>query len=259
MAWRLWDLRRAPDGGLRLVSLTRSTVWDGPVFTADQCPLPFPGCSSGVYALKPGTRLRRSQFDWALGAETWVRGWVALSGQVVEHGFGYRAERAVIRRLRLGVAAHRCFRSPEELARVRDELERRYQCRVKITGVDAVLARGFASPVSLRNVDRGAADLPGPSGSAGRTGEYPYLVITLLAPVYSVRLLLPSGLGREALLALAWSVMDAHERRFRMCLVLDPCAAIYLELDGSQRWTETPPRGGLNLYLDPGKTDYLPS
>jgi len=58
---------------------------------------------------------------------------VALSGQVVEHQFGYRAERAVIRRLRLGVAAHRCFRSPEELARVLDELERRYQCRVKIT------------------------------------------------------------------------------------------------------------------------------
>ncbi|PYP66163.1 MAG: hypothetical protein DMD36_17815 [Gemmatimonadetes bacterium] len=103
------------------------------MFTADQCPLPFPGCSSGVYALKPGTRPGRGQFNSALGAETWVRGWVALSGQVVEHQFGYRAERAMIRRLRLGVAAHRCFRSPEELARVLDELERRYQCRVKIT------------------------------------------------------------------------------------------------------------------------------
>src|SRR5207247_9673056 len=141
------------------------------------------------------------------GASLWVRAVVVLSEQVVYHQCGYRAERAVTRRLRLGVAAHRRFRSPEELARVRDELERRYQCRVKISGVDAVLARGFASPVSLRNVDPGAADLPGPSGSAGRTGEYPYLVITLLAPVYSVRLLLPSGLGREALLALAWSVM----------------------------------------------------
>jgi hypothetical protein len=151
LAWRVWNLCRACDGGLRLVSFTRGTVWDGPVFTADHRPLAVRDCGSGVYALKPGTRPGRKQFDWALGAETWVRGWVALSGQVVEHQLGYRAERAVIRRLRLGVAAHRRFRSPEELARVRDELERRYQCQVKITGVDALLARGFASPVSLEN------------------------------------------------------------------------------------------------------------
>ncbi|MGH7751958.1 MAG: hypothetical protein ACREN5_04005, partial [Gemmatimonadales bacterium] len=71
LAWRVWHLRRAPDGGLRLVSLTRGTVWDGPVLTADHRPLGVSGCGSGVYALKPGTRPNRRAFDWALGAETW--------------------------------------------------------------------------------------------------------------------------------------------------------------------------------------------
>lgn len=153
LAWRVWNLCRwRPDGSLRLVSATRPTVWDGPVLMADHRPLATPSCGSGVYAVKPSVRPCRRHYDWALGGETWVRGWVALSGQVVEHERGYRAERAVIRRLRLGAAAHRYFRSPKKLARVREELERRYQCPVKISGVDMRIARGFASPVSLRTI-----------------------------------------------------------------------------------------------------------
>lgn len=58
-------------------------------------------------------------------------GWVGLYGQVIEHDFGYRAEHAVIRRLRLGVRAHLWFDRPEELATVINELERRCQCSVK--------------------------------------------------------------------------------------------------------------------------------
>lgn len=150
LAWRLWRLCRwVPDGSLRLMSAFRDTVWDGPVLTADHLPIGVPNCGSGVYALKSALRPNRQYFDWLLGRDTWVRGWVALSGQVVEHERGYRAQRAVLRRLRLGVAAHRYFRSADDLAWVRDELERRYQCPVKTTGVDARLARGFASPVSL--------------------------------------------------------------------------------------------------------------
>jgi hypothetical protein len=104
-----------------------------------------------VYALKRGTWADRTPFDWSLGAETWVRGWVALSGQVVEHQFGYRAERVVIRRLRLGAATHPGLGSAEDVARVRDEFEQRYQCPVKITGVKAPVARGFASLFGARD------------------------------------------------------------------------------------------------------------
>ena len=150
LAWRVWRLCRwQPDGGLRLVSLARGTVWHGPVLTADHVPDAVADSGSGVYALKPAMRPSRHHFNWALGPDTWVRGWVALSGRVVEHERGYRAERVVIRQLRLGVAAHRLFLTPETLAAPRDELERRYQCPVKITGVDARIARGFVSPLAI--------------------------------------------------------------------------------------------------------------
>jgi hypothetical protein len=119
------------------------------VLAADHVPDAVAHSGSGVYALKPATRPSRRHFDWALGPDTWVRGWIALSGRVVEHEHGYRAERVVIRRLRLGAAAHRFFLTPETLAAVRDELERRYQCPVKITGVDARIARGFVSPLDM--------------------------------------------------------------------------------------------------------------
>ena len=147
LAWRVWRLGRGPGGRVLLVSAFQDTVWEGPVMTADHRPFPVPVCGSGIYALKPSSRPARGQFNWAMGGETWVRGWVALSGQVVEHQFGYRAERAVIRRLRLGAAAHRAFRTPEALAAVRSDLERRYQCPVKVAGVDARIARGFASVI----------------------------------------------------------------------------------------------------------------
>ena len=149
LAWRVWDLVRADDGGLRLTSLARNTVWDGPVLTADHRPYPVADCGSGIYALKPSTRIPRGQFDWAMGPDAWVRGWVALSGQVVEHRLGYRAERVVIRRLRLGPAAHRCFLSRLALLAVQVELERRYQCPVKITGIDARIATWFVGRTKM--------------------------------------------------------------------------------------------------------------
>lgn len=147
LAWRLWRLGRAPDGTILLISMSRDTVWEGPVIAADHRPIPIAGCGSGIYALKPSTRPARNQYDWMLGGETWVRGWVALSGQVVEHELGYRAERAVIRRLRLGAAVHRCFGTPQGLAAVREQLEKRYQCPVRISPLDARIARGFRSMV----------------------------------------------------------------------------------------------------------------
>jgi hypothetical protein len=69
-----------------------------------------------------------------------VWGWVALSGTVIEHEHGYRAARAVVRRLRFGARAHLLFQKPGEIEAVRDELERRYQCPVIVRGLERRLA-----------------------------------------------------------------------------------------------------------------------
>ena len=91
-----------------------------------------------------------------------MTGWVALSGRVVEHELGYRAERAVIRKLRLGVGTHLVEQRIPALHRIARELEDRYQAPVKIGWTERRLARtllgggfrpqfdriGFASPAN---------------------------------------------------------------------------------------------------------------
>jgi hypothetical protein len=97
-----------------------------------------------------------------------------------------------------------------------------------------------------------------PARTTLEDARYPYLVIRLMAAVYSVRPL-PPDLDREVLLALAWSTMDALERRFRICLVLGPKEALYLEPDGTCRAKSQTPSGGINLAVDPSRMDFLPS
>ena len=92
-----------------------------------------------MYAIKASHRPRTDEagaldspaFDWLTGPTTWVWGWVALLGQVVEHAHGYRAQTAVVRRLHLGVLAHLAFGSPQALAWLMRQLEDRYQCPVR--------------------------------------------------------------------------------------------------------------------------------
>src|SRR5690242_19015822 len=97
-----------------------------------------------------------------------------------------------------------------------------------------------------------------PTRTTWADARYPYLVIRMMSAVYSVRPL-PSDLSRDLLVALAWSAMNGFEGRFRMCLVLGPEEALYLEPGGTSQLLADPPSGGLNLELDPGRTDYLPS
>ena len=109
LGWRVWRLARwGRNGSLRLCSGAHPTIWPGPVMTADQEPTADPSDRHGLYGLKPNVRSSGSEFDrlWAI-----VSGWVALSGTVIEHEHGYRASRAVIRRLRLGACAHLLSRS----------------------------------------------------------------------------------------------------------------------------------------------------
>jgi hypothetical protein len=141
LAWRFWGLgRSSADGGVRLKSFRAPWVWDGPAFGGHRLPTESPFSRAGVYALKAPPP-RRADVHWS--EECWVSGWVALSGRVVEHEHGYRAERAVIRRLRLGVGTHLHVTQMEDLLALVVELEQRYQAPVNLGFVE----RRFAARV----------------------------------------------------------------------------------------------------------------
>ena len=141
LAWRFWGLGRLrADGGVRLKSFRAPFAWDGPVLRAHRLPSESPFSRAGVYTLKQPPP-RRADVHWS--DECWVSGWVALSGRVVEHEHGYRAERAVIRRLRLGVGTHLRVTHIEDLLTLAAELERRYQAPVNLGQVE----RRFATRV----------------------------------------------------------------------------------------------------------------
>lgn len=131
VAWRGWRLAHLlgsdSDGaGPRLLSLSALCIWDGPV-ARDAAPLATLERPSGIYALKPEIAGR---VEWQRSEDCWVTGRVALSGRVVEHALGYRAQCAVIRELRLGVATHLAVRKLDALRDLLGELERRYQAPV---------------------------------------------------------------------------------------------------------------------------------
>ena len=161
VAWRAWRLAivldehgvrsPSPEGrggqgvrlGARLLSLNAPCVWDGPVIRAVAAPSPDqPG---GIYALKEDLS---DVVGWRLSDQVWVTGRVALSGRVVDHVLGYRAERAVVRELRLGVATHLAVRRLDKLGNLISYLEDRYQAPVD-AGIaereiaDQILASGF--------------------------------------------------------------------------------------------------------------------
>jgi hypothetical protein len=140
LAWRAWRLGyflrpRGGDGGPRLLSITAPCVWNGPV-VRDGLPLPGVERPSGIYALKPDVA---DKVQWQ-NEHCWVTGTVALSGRVVEHQLGYRAERAVVRELRLGVGAHLALRSLKQLREVMEALEERYQVAVTVGQSDREIA-----------------------------------------------------------------------------------------------------------------------
>jgi hypothetical protein len=72
--------------------------------------------------------------------------------------------------------------------------------------------------------------------------EFPYLVVRLLPGAYQ---LLPLRKGRELedLLAIARRHRD-KVRRY-CCLTLGRTRALYLRPDGTEAWSDSPPRGGV--------------
>lgn len=116
--FRAWRLRMDPDGPL-LVSLGRECVWPGPVMRADV--VPAPGNTNGIYAYhSPQQTSAHRRTDGAPGAD--VYGELELSGTVLVHALGCRAQRATVRRL--VVVPRGGYRARLE------ELGDRYQCEV---------------------------------------------------------------------------------------------------------------------------------
>jgi hypothetical protein len=150
LAWRAWRLAvlmhdDVAQTGPRLISLSAPCIWDGPVIRAGVAPLTTLEQPSGIYALKPEAADR---VEWRWGEHCWVTGSVALSGRVVEHALGYRAERVVIRDLHLGVGTHLAVRKLDMLRSLMACLEARYQAPVDAghaerEAADRLLAEGF--------------------------------------------------------------------------------------------------------------------
>lgn len=130
LAWRAWRLAYWSDERWpHLVSLGVPWLWGGPVLRADRLPEACPMNRSGVHAIK---RSLYGHLDWVENEHVRVVGWVALSGRVIEHEDGYRAERAVIRKLRFSVGMHLAERHLPTLRRIARQLEDHYQAPVKM-------------------------------------------------------------------------------------------------------------------------------
>lgn len=103
VGWRAWRLRSV-DGGLRLVSLTRSDQWPaGEPMRAGCTGHPGAGvpdirCTCGIYAAGSPDQLAGAG---VFGQESCVVGAIAMWGTVVEHAMGARSEIAYPARLRL--------------------------------------------------------------------------------------------------------------------------------------------------------------
>ena len=96
-AFRLWIAEA--DG--RLHSLNDRSAWEPGAWTVAQCPIehhsaPHGGCSCGLYAAKERNYVLHLARRFLPGAAATVVGRVELAGKVIEHDYGYRAERARI-------------------------------------------------------------------------------------------------------------------------------------------------------------------
>lgn len=117
MAMRIWNFGLH---GLMPLNQPQRNAWQGPVTVAHE--KPKPDNTAGLYA----TKLEQEHFESALGGTAglehcFVYGIVELYGRVITHKHGYRAERAVIRKL--------FIHAPGVVAPF---LESQYQCEVVV-------------------------------------------------------------------------------------------------------------------------------
>lgn len=140
MAWRGWNLSWDDPYDPILQSASQNTLWRGPTVVADKAP--ELGGKTGIYALSEREVKPKHDF-YGDSMRGWSRqylsmpvsGTVALSGVVVEGEYGYRAERATIRSLRLNLSGpiySERLLAPIEIAAA---LEHRYEVEVEFVKV----------------------------------------------------------------------------------------------------------------------------
>ena len=101
-----------------------------------------------------------------------VTGQVALPSRVVEHEWGYRAERCTIRDLRLEPPAILALGSDEAMRDGVQALEQRYQVPVSVAALDPALGQ-LASRSAGARADERRADMPHrPAGLGFRDGQH---------------------------------------------------------------------------------------
>ncbi len=103
IGYRRWLLRLDLLDGPRLASITAKKIWEGPVYQSPEPPGFYREHADGhnqhtlgIYANKFQRYLEHVYAERGTQGIGYVYGVVRLSGIVIEHTYGYRAERAVI-------------------------------------------------------------------------------------------------------------------------------------------------------------------
>lgn len=76
----------------------------------------------------------------------------------------------------------------------------------------------------------------------------PYLVVRLMPGVCMV-VGMPERASMQTLVARAWKKMAKLGQRYRMCLVVSPRRGLYMEPDGTSRWSNEISTGGVQLQM----------
>jgi hypothetical protein len=122
-AWRAWRTEREADGSVCLMSITAYFKWEGPVVKVDppiswEWDTSVDARHSGIHAFR-SLEIARAELDCPEAVGT-----VSLSGKVMVHQFGYRAEKALI--TKLWVPSFHTDLYKTDIT----HLEERYQCDV---------------------------------------------------------------------------------------------------------------------------------
>lgn len=137
IGWRTWRIVPNAASQWVLKSMSANYIWESPVGrTRNNERLTKDREHHGVYSYKtPNLMLQH------LGLLSNIAGRMDLTGHVVEHEFGYRAQRATIRELWIfdqgrPFQTNQFVDTEKEIEQITSDLESRYQCPVHVVKAD---------------------------------------------------------------------------------------------------------------------------